>query len=189
MWQCLTLQKVVRLCIYMWVNLTVVSFQYPCGLLALHSVKQDYGMDGMGWGAFPAQPRREHNAYLSARMQQHPLKRTASVQSVSSVSSGKGCCTPPEDPRSPTKPCGISAEISTRTKWTTLWFALHGISTKKKEGAKLKTLSSDCLIFNLIPISMGVVGSDAASHRLQKLDRQRFNCHDSWMWTGRRSVF
>lgn len=39
------------------------------------------GMDGMGWGAFPAQPRREHNAYLSARMQQHPLKRTASLQS------------------------------------------------------------------------------------------------------------
>ena len=68
----------------MWLNLHVVSVMCPCGLLALHCVKQDYGMDGIGCRALPAQPRREHSAYVSTVGCSSilSLKSTASAQSV-----------------------------------------------------------------------------------------------------------
>ena len=50
----------------MWLNLHVVSVMCPCGLSALHCVKQDYGMDGMDVEL--SQPNRDESTAHMCRL-------------------------------------------------------------------------------------------------------------------------
>lgn len=105
-------------------------------LSALHCVKQDYGMDGMGCRAIQAKPRREHSAYVSTVGCSSilSLKSISSAQSVrppqpaedAAAAAAVGCC-PRIQPDTPRR-----AQTSPSPMWSALQIR-PGVERKKKE--------------------------------------------------------